>query len=296
MRPDDAIDRFLAYGRAVRGLSDHTLEAYGGDLTRLAAFLDRTGIRSVNDVDVQMLRRFLAAEKDRGLARTSLARIVASTRSLFKWLHKERVLTANPAAPLRAPRKHRTLPEPLTRGEIERLLVSPEGDDLLARRDRALLEVLYSAGLRVSELCGLDLGDLDLERGVLRVIGKGRKERLAFLGPPARDAVSRYLALRQTKPALAKSQCLFINRRGGRLTTRSVERMVKRELARSGLSGRGTPHTLRHSFATHLLDAGADLRTVQELLGHADLSTTQIYTHLTPKRLRDAYKKAHPRA
>jgi integrase/recombinase XerC len=295
MRPDDAVDRFLSYGRTARGWSVHTLEAYGADLTRLCAFLDASGERDVRRVDARLLRRFLASEKDRGLARTSLARVVASIRSLFKWLHKERVVPANAAVALRAPRKHRSLPEPLTQQEVERLLSAPEGEGLLPERSRAMLEVLYSAGLRVSELVGTNLDDVDLAQGVLRVRGKGRKERLAFLGRPAREALTRYLALRQTTPGTDRTRAVFVNRNGGRLTVRSVERIVKKELARAGLAGRGTPHTLRHSFATHLLDAGADLRSVQELLGHADLSTTQIYTHGTPRRLAEAYSKAHPR-
>jgi integrase/recombinase XerC len=296
VHPDDAVDGFLHYGHTARRLSPRTLAAYGADLSRLCAFLEEEDLRDVSRTDAAALRRFLAVEKERGLAQTSLARVVASVRSLFRWLHKERIVQANPAAALRSPRKRRTLPEPLTRAEMERLLSAPLGAGLLPARTRAMLEVLYSAGLRVSELVGLDLGDLDLEGGVVRVMGKGQKERLGFLGAPARRAVERYLARRQATPGLGHSDALFVNSRGGRITTRSVERIVKQELARVGLVGRGGPHTLRHSFATHLLDAGADLRTVQELLGHADPSTTQIYTHVTPRLLREAYQKAHPRA
>jgi integrase/recombinase XerC len=211
-------------------------------------------------------------------------------------MHKERLVPVNVAAALRSPKRRRTLPEPLTKEEVLRLVAAPQGDGFLTSRARAVLEVLYSAGLRVHELSGLDLGQVDLQRGVLRVRGKGRKERLAFLGAPARDALSRYLAVRQLEPRLRVSDAVFVNRRGGRLSVRGVERVVEDQLAVAGLAGRGTPHTLRHSFATHLLDAGADLRTVQEMLGHADLATTQIYTHVTARRLRDAYDTAHPRA
>ncbi len=296
MRPDEALDAFLAYGRTARKLSQHTLEAYGGDLSRLCSFLDRSGVADVRRVDVAVLRRFLAQESDRGLAKSSLARLVASVRSWFKWLHRERVVAANAAAALRAPRKARTLPEPLTQAEIDRLLSAPAEEGWLAARARAVLEVLYSGGLRVGELARLDLGDVDLESGVMRVMGKRKKERLAFLGGPARAAVERYLALRAVALGAADAEALFVNRTGRRLSVRGIERIVDAQLAKAGLAGRGTPHTLRHSFATHMLDAGADLRSVQELLGHSDLATTQIYTHVTPRRLREAYDKAHPRA
>lgn len=296
MRPDEALDQFLAYGRTVRHLSPHTLEAYGGDLARLCAFLDRAGVPDVRRVDVALLRRHLSEETDRGLAKTSLARHVASVRSFFRWLEKERVVLANPAAALRAPKKRRTLPEPLTRAEVERVLTAPAEDGWIAARARAVVEVLYCAGIRVGEMQKLDLGDVDLSRGVMRVRGKRKKERLSFLGAHARAAIERYLALRQVELGPIPASALFVNARGGRLSVKGLERVVDGQLRRAGLGGRGTPHTLRHSFATHMLDAGADLRSVQELLGHADLATTQIYTHVTSRRLREAYDKAHPRA
>jgi integrase/recombinase XerC len=296
VHPDEALDGFLAYGRAVRNLSPHTLEAYGGDLSRMCAFLDRAGVRDVRKVDVIVLRRFLAEETDRGLAKTSIARLAASVRSFFKWLHRERTVLANPAATLRAPKKRRTLPEPLTKGEMERLLAAPAKDGWIGARGVAVLEVLYSAGIRVGELHRLDLDDVDLGRGVLHVKGKRKKERLAFLGPTARRSLERWLALRQVEFGASSDAAVFLNNRGRRLSVRGAERVVDGQLKRAGLAGRGTPHTLRHSFATHMLDAGADLRSVQELLGHAELATTQIYTHVTPKRLREAYDQAHPRA
>lgn len=296
MRPDEALDGFLAYGRSVRNLSPHTLEAYGGDLSRFCAFLDRAGVPDVRRVDVTVLRRFLAEETDRGLAKTSIARLAASVRSWFKWMHRERIVVANPAAALRAPKKRRTLPDPLTQAEVGRLLAAPAADGWIAARARAVVEVLYSGGIRVGEMQKLDLADVDLSSGVMRVRGKRKKERLAFLGTPARSALERYLALRQVEMGPIPAEALFVNNRGARLSVRGLERVVDGQLKRAGLAGRGTPHTLRHSFATHMLDAGADLRSVQELLGHADLATTQIYTHVTPKRLREAYDKAHPRA
>jgi integrase/recombinase XerC len=294
--PDDAADGFLAYLRTVRHVSPHTLNAYGGDLARLAAFLEREGISDVRKTDLRVLRRFLAHEEERGLAKSSVARLVASIRSLWKWMHKERIVAANVATALRSPKRRRTLPEPLTKEEVLRVLSRPADDSFLAARALAVVEALYSAGLRVAELARLDLDDVDLVRGTIRARGKGRKERLAFLGKDARAALERYLGLRQVDAALRGSPAVFVNRRGGRLSVRGIQRVVDAELARAGLAGRGSPHTLRHSFATHLLDAGADLRSVQEMLGHADLATTQIYTHVTTKRLRDAYESAHPRA
>ncbi|MCG3133316.1 MAG: Tyrosine recombinase XerC [Planctomycetes bacterium] len=293
---EGAIDGFMGWCRTVRHMSPRTLEAYGGDLMRLAAFLDEAGVRDVRKADLAVLRRFLAAEEERGLAKSSLARAVASVRSLFKWLHRERVVPANVAAALRSPKRGRSLPAPLSREEVDRLLSAPQGDGFRTARARAVLEVLYSAGLRVMELAALTVDDVNFARGVLRVRGKGRKERLAFLGAPALDAVARYLGIRQLDARLRASPHVFVNRRGGALSIRGVQRIVEDQLAAAGLAGRGTPHTLRHSFATHLLDAGADLRSVQEMLGHADLATTQIYTHVTTKRLREAYEKAHPRA
>jgi len=296
VRPDEAIDGFLNYGRTVRDLSVHTLEAYGGDLSRFGAFLDRAGVTDVRRIDVLLLRRFLSEETDRGLAQPSIARLASSVRSLFKWMHRERHVAANPASGMRAPKRRRTLPDPLSQAEVAKLLAAPAQDGWIAARARAIVEVLYSGGLRVGEMQRLDLDDVDLGNGVMHVRGKRKKERLAFLGAPARASLERYLALRQVEKGPSSAKALFVNNRGARLSVRGLERVVDGQLKRAGLAGRGTPHTLRHSFATHMLDAGADLRSVQELLGHADLATTQIYTHVTSKRLREAYDKAHPRA
>jgi integrase/recombinase XerC len=296
VRPDEALDGFLAYGRGIRNLSPHTLEAYGGDLARFCAYLDRAGVPDVRRVDIALLRSFLSAETDRGLAKTSIARLAASVRSFFKWMHRERVIVTNPASALRAPKKRRTLPDPLTKAEVERLLAAPAKDGWISARARAVVEVLYSGGLRVGELAKLDLSDVDLSSGVVHVRGKRKKERLSFLGTPARRALEQYLALRQVELGVLADTALFVNNRGRRLSVRGLERVVDLQMKKAGLAGRGTPHSLRHSFATHMLDAGADLRSVQELLGHADLATTQIYTHVTSKRLRETYDKAHPRA
>lgn len=278
----------------MKGWKTNTLEAYGADLARFAAFLDDAGARSVENVDLPLLRRWIVSEEERGLSRKSVARVIASTRSLFRFLLRTDVLARNPAAALRTPRARRELPQPLSRAEVERLMASVEGNDLLAVRARALLETLYSAGLRVSELAGLELSELDLEGGVVRVRGKGGKERLAFLGSRAVDAITTYLGRRAVEQPDGRSEAVFWNNRGNRLSVRGIQRVVEQCFDEAGLTGRGTPHTLRHSFATHLLDAGADLRAVQELLGHADVATTQVYTHVSIARLREAYHEAHP--
>jgi integrase/recombinase XerC len=223
---------------------------------------------------------------------------VAAVRSWCRFLCRQGTLTANPAESLRTPRQDKKLPHFLGTGDLDHLLAAPPGDTPLGVRDRAILETLYSAGLRVSELTGLNLDDLDLDDGLVTVRGKGKRERLALLGKQARGAVRDWLAARAAMagPRAATQPALFLNKNGTRLTSRSVGRLLEKYLALSGLDRRTSPHTLRHSFATHLLDAGADIRSVQELLGHRSLSTTQIYTHVTTNRLQDSYRKAHPRA
>jgi integrase/recombinase XerC len=209
-------------------------------------------------------------------------------------LCRQGVLASNPAAGLRGPRQEKRLPHFVARDDMLRLLAAPPADTPLGLRDRALLETLYSAGLRVSELTGLDVADVDLGEGAATVRGKGKRERLAMLGPPAVEAIRTWLPARE---ALARTgTALFLNKNGTRLSARSVGRLLEKYLSLAGLDPRTTPHTLRHSFATHLLDAGADIRSVQELLGHRSLGTTQIYTHVSTQRLRDSYHKAHPRA
>ena len=291
---------FLLHLGVEKAGSPHTVKAYREDLTQCLGFLrQRAGLGSLSPADwsVRGLRGFLAHLHDQGYAKTTIARRLAAVRTFGKFLLREGVLVSNPADALRGPRKDRPLPHFLTVADVGKLLDTP-GDDPLGRRDRAIFETLYSAGLRVSELVGLDLADCDLADGVVVVRGKGKKERLALLGEPAAAAVVGWLPDRQH--VLAEfgrtSEAVFINRRGTRLTTRSVGRLLIKHCRRAGLDPRTTPHTLRHSFATHLLDAGADLRGVQELLGHKSLATTQIYTHVTAQRLRDSYHKAHPRA
>ncbi|MGL4514059.1 MAG: tyrosine recombinase XerC [Lacipirellulaceae bacterium] len=283
-----------------RGASEHTVKAYREDLTALADYLANDDGRTPDPraITTSDLRGYAAALGEAGYAKTTVSRRLASTRSFFRFAMREGWVAANPAAALTNPRKAQKLPHFLADDEVARLLATPPSDTAAGRRDRAMLETLYSAGLRVSELVGANDGDLDLEQGLLRVRGKGRKERLAHLGSYATSALRAWLADRTLAPSEAHGEGapLFTSRFGKRLTTRSVARALEKHLKVAGLDLRTSPHTLRHSFATHLLDRGADIRSVQELLGHASLTTTQVYTHVSQQNLRAAYEKAHPRA
>lgn len=262
------------------------------DLDRLLASLEEGGVRDLAAINPARLRLHLAGMAEAGLAPASLQRHLSTLRGFFHFLELRGLIERNPAAALRAPRRGRRLPRYLEEEEVQRLLTAPAAADAEEHRDRALLEVLYSTGCRVSELVGLDEADLDLRRGLARLRGKGRKERLGMLGKPAQEAVKRWLAAK-TNRGLDRGP-LLLNPAGGRLTDRSVRRILRRCLLRAGIDRPCSPHTLRHSFATHLLSRGADLRTVQELLGHASLGTTQIYTHVSLAHLRKLYTQAHP--
>jgi len=290
-------DRFLERLRAARGASEHTLRAYGLDLADLVGFLAGRGVASPDRITPRALRAWLGDLDDRGLAKATIQRRLSAARSFLKMLVEEGTLEVDPAMGLRQRRGQRHLPTVLSRDEVGRLLETPDAETHLGRRDRAILETMYSAGTRAAETVGLDRRDLDLRAGVGRVLGKGRKERLVAIGSHAKAALERYLADRE-RPAAAPSagDALFLSRRGTRLSTRTLEDVVKRHALAAGIARKATPHTLRHSFATHLLDGGADLRSVQELLGHAHLVTTQIYTHVSISRLAEIYEKAHPRA
>jgi integrase/recombinase XerC len=290
----------LQYLRVERGASPHTLKSYREDLESLAEYLaDETG-RAPEPASITMaeLRGFVSALHEAGYAKSSIARRLASVRSFFRFGQREGWAEANPAKALRNPRKSKKLPHFLSSDEVGRLLDAPGGDAQLALRDRAILETLYAAGLRVSELVGLSDGDLDFAAGVVRVRGKGRKERLSPIGSFAVRSLKAWLKVRTLSPRekQGREAPVFTNRLGTRLTTRSVARMLEKYLKLTGLDSRTSPHTLRHSFATHLLDRGADIRSVQELLGHKSLVTTQIYTHVSTANLKAAYEKAHPRA
>ncbi|MBI2081352.1 MAG: tyrosine recombinase XerC [candidate division NC10 bacterium] len=294
-----------AYLRALArgGASPHTCRAYAADLDQFAAFLERRsgpaeGPVRLEAVDPLAVRAFVAARLQAGDARRTVARKLAAVRGLFQACCREGLLRANPARVVPSPRGPQRLPRYLTVDEAAQLLSGPAGTTPEALRDYALFELAYSSGLRVGELTGLDVPALDLDEGLVRVLGKGRKERVVPLGSRAVAALRAYLARRaELAPGRGGgSAALFRNRGGGRLTARSVARRLAAALARAGLAGRITPHGLRHSFATHLLDAGADLRAIQEMLGHARLSTTQRYTHLHLDRLMEVYDRAHPRA
>jgi integrase/recombinase XerC len=292
------IERFLGAMVAERGCSPFTVKSYREDLLQLSEFLASAGCRSPGDASSTILRRFAGGLHAAGYASATVARKLASTRSFYAFGQREGWVSTNPAKPLRGPKRARKLPKFLTGDEIGKLLAAPKPQAAGGLRDRAILELMYSAGLRVRELVSLDDGDLDLRGGTVRVRGKGRRERLGIVGRHARTAIEAWLSSRP-KPRTAstsRSQPLFTNRFATRLSVRGVARLLEKHLLTAGLSRRASPHTLRHSFATHLLDAGADIRSVQELLGHKSLVTTQIYTHVTTTRLLDAFDKAHPRA
>jgi integrase/recombinase XerC len=321
-----AIARFLQFLAVERNASAYTVKSYREDLTTLVDYLAQAhGGKppAPGEVTVSELRGYVAALHESGYAKTSIARYLASMRSFFRFGQREGWAKTNPAKPLRNPRKGRSLPHFLSADDLGRLFEAPPADQPMGLRDRAILETMYSAGLRVSEVVGLDRSDLDFEASVLRVRGKGRRERLAPIGSYALHALQRWLPARTaqnakkgTEPLARKgstnvrsaprashewapssvTEPVFVNRFGNRLTTRSVARMLEKYLRLTGLDRRTTPHSLRHSFATHLLDRGADIRSVQELLGHKSLVTTQIYTHVSTSALREVYERAHPRA
>jgi tyrosine recombinase XerC len=248
--------------------------------------------------DTDLVRGFLTQLRDRNYCKSTVARKLATLRSFYKFLVRRGYLSSNPVAPIRTPKQDKRLPKCLEVEQIERLLANPDTSTLLGARDRAMLETLYSTGLRVSELVALNLADVDLTNSVIHVSGKGKKQRVIPLGPGAIKSIIHFLDLRRSDPRSAAfdTDALFINKHGHRLSTRSVRRKLDKYLLEAGLDLSISPHTLRHSFATHMLRNGADLRSVQEMLGHQSLSTTQIYTHLTGETVKNAYDKAHPRA
>ena len=291
------IFRFLS---VERNAADLTIKSYREDLLGLIDYLEDSLGRSPkpDELSPQQLRAYQAALTEAGYARTTISRKLASLRSFYRFAMRQGLAQTNPAKPLRNPRRQRKLPHVLSTEEVGKLLLVPKVGSTQGLRDRAILETIYSAGLRVSELVGLCDGDLDFIGQLLRVRGKGRKERLSPLGRYAIEALEIYLSKRILHPTIIESRTapVFVNRFGKRLTTRSIGRMLEKHIATVGLDGRTSPHTLRHSFATHLLDRGADIRSVQELLGHKSLSTTQIYTHVSTASLRQVYERAHPRA
>jgi integrase/recombinase XerD len=297
---------FLAYLEFERGLSRNTLEAYRSDLLQFGRFLtERSGealTASGSDISdfLTELARGTTNEDGGGKAPASpatLHRKAACLRSFYRHLRREGLLDNDPTAALSSPRRGKKLPEVLTRGEVQALLAQPRGSDPASLRDRALLEVMYACGLRASEVIGLDVNDVDVDEGLLRARGKGSKERVVPVGSAAVAAIRAYLAHgRPVLVRLAPEHALFVNFRGQSLTRQGLYKIVRRHATTAGLADRMSPHTLRHTFATHLLAGGCDLRSVQEMLGHADVATTQLYTHLSSERLKEVYFRAHPRA
>jgi integrase/recombinase XerD len=292
---DQAVDRYLTYLAAERRLSPHTLAAYGRDCAALVQFLERHAIREPAAVLPGHISNFLAAEQRRGLSARSRARALAAVRGLFAYLVREGVLESDPSRELRRPRLGRRLPESLGRDAVGQLLATA-GDDLLVQRDVAMIELIYAAGLRVSELVGVTVSQVKLEAGYLTVVGKGRKERAVPIGRMARDRLLAYL--KEVRPAILGrrlSPYLFVTRAGRPMTREGFWRRLRRRALQADVREHLSPHTLRHAFATHLVEGGADLRAVQLMLGHADIATTEIYTHVARERLREVHKKFHPR-
>jgi integrase/recombinase XerC len=325
---------FAGYLTDERHFSPYTARCYGADLRQYVEYLAdehgievdepressafngfRNGDRSSNGTitghilgaDADRIRGYLSFLGEKQYSSATTARKIATLRSFYKWAHRTGLTASNPMTLIRTPRQSKRLPKAITVEQIERLLSAPSERDVLGRRDRAMLETVYSTGIRVSELVGLEIADLDLETESMHVRGKGKKERIVPLGTHALHAIRRYIEMLESDPRFGgawraaqasggRNHPLFINKHGGRLSSRSVRRKLDKYLREAGLDATISPHTLRHSFATHLLDNGADLRSVQELLGHQSLSTTQVYTHLTTERMRQAYDKAHPRA
>jgi integrase/recombinase XerC len=303
----DYIDRFAEHLKYERNLSSHTLRNYLSDLDQFHNYLcplDKDGKRPEVDIlqiDHITIREYLSALYREKRKKTSIARKLASLRTFFKFLCREEVIEMNPAKLVSSPRLDKKLPKVLSIDDVIRFIETPETDTVLGKRDRAILELLYATGMRVAELTGLGMTDVDFKHDSVRVLGKGRKERIVPYGGKARQALQVYLAVRGELLVEAPAEqldvmALFLNYQGTRITTRSVGRMIDKYVRECAIANNTSPHSLRHSFATHLLSAGADLRAIQELLGHARLSTTQIYTQVSAEKLLEVYDKTHPRA
>ena len=324
------VDRFISYLNEERHFSPYTGRCYGLDLrqftdhirskyeiscdadaeqgaldARLKGAEPRTDASTCTDqmllADIEIVRGFIAHLDDQGYSAATMARKIATLRSFHKWMERKGIIKNNPMVLIRTPKQTKRLPKAISVDQIERLLSAPDDTNLLGARDRAILEVLYSTGIRVSEVVGIDRGDIDDQSEALIIRGKGKRERIVPLGAHALKALRQYVGMLEKQLSAAglsasSESPLFVNKHGGRLSSRSVRRKVSKYLAAVGLDPEISPHTIRHSFATHLLDNGADLRSVQELLGHQSLSSTQVYTHLSRQRMRDGYDQAHPRA
>ena len=290
------VKEFMEKLKHERSFSKHTLRAYHTDLTQFDSFLKDEKCKNLKRVNHLLLRKYLAILRSRNYSRTTIVRKLASLRSFFKFLNQEAVLESNPFEILRTPKQTKKLPHFLSINDIDTLLKTPDESEIFGLRDRAILETLYSTGIRVSELVGLNEEDVDFYGEMVKVQGKGKKERLVPIGSYAIKAINEYINSKKKKKGLGKNVPLFLNKYGDRLSSRSVARSLDKYLKLTGINLTTSPHTFRHSFATHMLDKGANLRAVQELLGHSNLSTTQIYTHVTTERLKQVYDKTHPRA
>ena len=293
----EVFNKYINYLEAERNASPYTVRNYTHDLLDFFNFLKSKKITSLNEVDKHVVRDYLSYLVKEGFVKTSIARKLSAIRSFYRYLLREKIVATSPVATTSSPKLDKRLPSFLTPEETVRLLEAPDLSTPQGQRDRALMELLYASGIRVSELVGLDMGQVNLDTDEIRVLGKGAKERMVLMGKPAAAALSLYLEQGRAKLLGEKrSHALFVNRDGGRLTERSVQRTLGKYTRVAGISKRVHPHTLRHTFATHLLDGGADLRVVQELLGHASLSSTQIYTHVTKSQAKKVYLSAHPLA
>ncbi|GAA0346873.1 site-specific tyrosine recombinase XerD [Bacillus carboniphilus] len=295
----DSVSDFIHYLRVEKGLADNTITSYNRDLHAYLRFVQtKEKIESLEQVSRSIIIKFLADLKDSGKSSKTIARHISSIRSFHQFLLREKQLDFDPSVHIDLPKHEKSLPKVLNLHEVEALLDTPNKGDAFSLRDKAMLEVLYATGLRVSELVGLNVGDVHTMLGFVRCIGKGNKERIVPLGSKAKEALEAYIDNGRVKLLKGKSreEALFLNHHGNRLSRQGFWKILKQLTSRAGIQKQLTPHTLRHSFATHLLENGADLRAVQEMLGHADISTTQIYTHVSKARLKDVYKQFHPRA
>jgi integrase/recombinase XerD len=293
---EELVEKFLNYLSVERGLSQNTLSAYGSDLKKYIAFLRKSRIRTLAKTTKHEIITYLLELKNKGLAPTSVARSLVSLKVFYRFLAQENYLAADPTLNLESPKVWSKLPETLSSQEVETLLAKPDPANLLGLRDKAALELLYATGVRVSELINLKIADVNLEVGYVRCLGKGKKERIVPLGSFAQESLKNYLDKgRKTLLKGKDTQEIFVNRSGRTMTRQGFWKILKKYAKSVGLEKKITPHVLRHSFATHLLERGADLRSVQEMLGHSNISTTQIYTHVDRARLKEIHKKYHPR-
>ena len=294
---DDLLDSFLSYLVVEKGLSENTLESYGRDLKKFLLFIKSRGITSAREVKYGDILDFLTRSREEGLTATTIVRSMVSVKQFFKYLLSEKVLSEDPTAHIKTPKMKKAIPGVISLDDVESILGAPDESTPEGLRDAAMLEILYATGIRVSELIGLKLNDVNFELGFVVVYGKGSKERVVPIGDKAREKLLSYL--RDSRPALLKareSKALFATRRGAGMTRQGFWKIIKAQALRAGVTKKISPHTLRHSFATHLLERGADLRTIQVMLGHSDISTTQIYTHVESERLKEIHKKYHPRS